>query len=61
MENLNDLKDSVSKILVTTHDFTIDEADEAVEESTTAKPELWNHNSDPNDLAKYLAEDEDED
>lgn len=59
--DLNNLKDTVTKILVTRYDFTVDEADDVVNDSVVAKPELWHHNSDPADLAKYLAEDDDED
>lgn len=61
MWNLDDLKDSVSKVLVTVYDFTVDEADDAIDESVASKPDFWNENSEPNDLAKYLAEDDDED
>lgn len=59
--DLSELKDSVTKILITSYDFTVDEADDTVNDSAAAKPELWHHNSDPNDLAKYLAEEDDED
>lgn len=58
---LDTLKETVIKLLITDHGFTIDEAEESVSESMRLKPELWGENSDPNDLANFLASDENDD
>lgn len=53
------LKGEVTTRLVTHHDFTIDEAEEKVNESFEARPDFWHENADAKDLAKSLADDDD--
>ncbi len=53
------MKQKVTEILVAEYDLLIEEAETVVEESATNKPELWF--ADPNDLAKFLASDDDDD
>lgn len=55
-----DLRDEVFKILITEHDFSNDDAEEAINDSMKTKPEFWNENADPRDLANALAEEEDD-
>jgi hypothetical protein len=55
------LKGKVTTLLVTEHDFTIDESEELVEESFEEHPEFWTENADAKDLAKSLASDGDDD
>lgn len=54
------LKGEVTTLLVTQHDFTMDEAEEAVNESFADKPDLWNENAEARDLANFLASEDDE-
>lgn len=65
MENTNnyldELKSSVMKLLVADYDFTVEEAEETIEDSYKKDPEIWNVNAEPGDLAKSLASDDDED
>jgi hypothetical protein len=56
-----ELKDAVVKLLVTEHEFLIEDAEEAVAESFSTKPELWNENADAKDLANFLASDGEDD
>ena len=55
---LQELKDAVVKNLVTTHNFIVEEAETTVEESLTKDAGMWNVNASPEDIAKYLASDE---
>ncbi|MFY3742203.1 MAG: hypothetical protein HMLIMOIP_002667 [Candidatus Nitrosomirales archaeon] len=55
------LKGRVTTLLVSEHEFLIEDAEEAVKESFASRPELWGENADPNDLAKFLASDENDD
>lgn len=57
---MQELKDSVIKTLVSDHEFLIDDAAQAVEDSVVQEPDMWNDNADAKDLANYLAEAEDE-
>lgn len=57
---MSDLRVSVINLLVSDHDFLIEEAEAAVENSENSHPEMWNENSDANDLASYLAEESDD-
>lgn len=54
------LKGKVTTTLVTDHDFSIEEAEEAVEESMKHDVDIWHENADPEDIANYLASDDDE-
>lgn len=54
------LKGEVTTLLVTHHDFTIDEAEEAVNASFDEREDLWHENAEAKDLAKFLASDDDE-
>lgn len=60
VEFLEMMKDSVEKLLVSDYDFTLEEAEETVNESFAADTNevIWHENADPKDLAKYLASDE---
>jgi hypothetical protein len=53
---MSELSESVINLLVSDHDFLIEEAEAAVDKSTDSNPEMWNENSDANDLASYLAD-----
>ena len=55
---LQELKDAVTKLLVTEYDFTADEAEESISQSEDTEESMWNENADAKDLAKYLASDE---
>jgi hypothetical protein len=55
---LQELKDAVTKLLVTEYDFTADEAEESIGQSEDTEESMWNENADAKDLAKYLASDE---
>lgn len=55
------LKDDVIKLLVTTYSFEMDEAEETVENSMSNSPDIWNENAEAEDLAKFLASDENDD
>ncbi len=61
VETLENLKNAVVKALITNHDFLSEEAESAVEESVVNEASIWDGNTDPNDLAKYLASDGAED
>jgi predicted RNA polymerase sigma factor len=54
------LKKEVVSTLVSYHEFTFEEAEEAVGESVKDNEEIWNENAIPKDLATYLASDENE-
>lgn len=57
----DELKETVFKILVSEHDMSTEDAEEAVETSLNSRPELWHENTDPKDLANFLASDDDDD
>ncbi len=59
--DIEELKEAVIKLLLTDHDFEMDEASEVVETSATEKPHLWDENVDPKDLAEFLASDDNDD
>ncbi len=54
------LKAKVVLELVTTHDFPMEAAAEAVEEASKTDPDQWNVNSDSEDLANDLASSDDD-
>lgn len=56
--NLEDLKSAVIKLLVLEHDFLQAEAEETVDDSVEVKPDFWNENAIPEDLANLLASDD---
>lgn len=58
---LDELKDKILTTLVTVYDFTFEEAEEAVNKSIENEEDLWIENTDPDDLAKHLANADDED
>jgi hypothetical protein len=59
LENIQStLKGAVTTLLVTEHDFSIDDAEESVNESFESKPELWHENAEAKDLANFLASDD---
>lgn len=58
---LENLKNATIKFLMTEKDFTLEEAEEAVEQSTSENPDIWNENADAKDLANHLASGDDED
>lgn len=58
---MQELKDKVVQILITNFDLLSEEASEMVDTSVTAEPQLWSENSDPQELANYLANEEDSD
>jgi hypothetical protein len=61
MWNIEDLQESVVKVLMSNHDFTVDEAEEAVKDSVSNSRHLWHENSDTEQLATLLASDDDDD
>jgi hypothetical protein len=60
MFDMSALRDEVVKILMSNHDFLVNDAEEAVQESVSKNPDFWNENADANDLANVLAEDDDD-
>ena len=52
------LKDTTEKLLVSEYDFTIEDAAEAVDESSRTNPGMWHENSEAAELAKLLASDD---
>jgi hypothetical protein len=58
--DVQELCNDVVKILVAEHEFLLDDAEQAVEESVKAKPDIWNENADAKDLANFLASDGDD-
>jgi hypothetical protein len=58
--NIEELQESVSKVLIASYDFTIEDAEEAVTDSVADNPDMWNENADAESLAKYLASDGDD-
>lgn len=56
---LEELKDEVAKLLMLQHDYEADEAHEAVLESVENDPTLWHEEASIEDLAKYVASEED--
>jgi len=61
VEELVTLKDEVVKLLMSNHDFSIEEAEEAVKDSTTSHPDMWNENADAGNLADFLASEDNDD
>lgn len=57
---LAELKETVTKKLMTDHDMLIDEAEETVKDSVDDNPSIWNENADAKDLANLLASDDDD-
>lgn len=57
---LEALQSSTINILVSEHDFDVEEAATAVETSVRDNEEMWNENAEPRDLANYLANGDDE-
>lgn len=58
MFDISELRDSVVKLLVSEHDFLVDDAEEAVQDSVSKNPDFWNENADASDLANSLADDD---
>lgn len=57
MENL---QDQVTALLVSQYDMLIDEAEDVVKASIAEDGSMWNDNSDAEDIAEFLASDDDE-
>lgn len=53
------LKQAVCDLLIKQYDVEPDDAEEMIEESISDKPDFWNENAIPEDLAKLLVSDED--
>jgi len=60
VEPLETMKSEVVKLLVSNYDFTLEEAEESVEDSVKENDEIWNENASAEDLAKYVASDGDD-
>jgi hypothetical protein len=54
------LQDEVAALLISKHDFLPDEATLAIEEAVRHNPDHWTENADPEDLASFLASEEDD-
>jgi hypothetical protein len=52
---LEDLKSAVSNRLIVDHDFSEDDATQAIEASERESPQLWTEKAEPVELAKFLA------
>ncbi len=52
------LKSEVTGLLVSRHDFTMEEAEETVNEDFEKDASTWNENASADDLANYLASDD---
>jgi hypothetical protein len=55
---MTELRTAVVTELMSIHDFTIDEAEEAVGKSLVEDEEIWHEEADPKEVAKFLASDE---
>lgn len=60
MFDISELRDSVVKLLISEHDFLVDDAEETVQDSVSTNPDFWNENADVSDLANSLANDDDD-
>lgn len=56
---MQELKEAVVNKLVTEYDYNLEDAEETVDESVSTEPSLWDEKSDPEELAKFLALDDD--
>ncbi len=56
--NVEDIKTEVVKILITKYDFLENVAESTVEDHVRDNPSDWHENSDAEQLAEFLAEDE---
>ncbi len=57
---LSSLMSDVTARLVSTYDYTLEAAEEAVSASLEQDADMWHSDADVSDLAKYLAESEDD-
>lgn len=57
---IEELQSKVVNTLVSEHDFDIEEAASVVETSIKENEDMWNENAEPSDLAKYLADGDDD-
>ncbi len=53
--NVEVLKNDVVKLLITNHDWNMDEASDVVEEFYKSDPEQWHENTDAKQMADTLA------
>lgn len=54
------LRDGVVKVLMSTYDFTIDDAEEMVAASVIEDAEIWHDEAIADNVAKYLATEKDQ-
>jgi hypothetical protein len=57
---LEDLKSAVSNRLIVDFDFSEDDATKAIDASERNAPHLWTEKAEPVELAKFLAEEDDD-
>jgi hypothetical protein len=56
---IEELKSATAIALMTDHGFTLNEAEETVDGSVKDNEEIWNENASPEDLAEFLASEDD--
>jgi hypothetical protein len=55
---MSELRTAVVTALMSTYDFTIDDAEETVAKSVVQDEEIWHDGADASEIAKFLASDE---
>jgi hypothetical protein len=60
MEDMTEMQQNVTKLLMTKYDLTINDAEEVIEESLIEDKGMWHVNAEAEDIAKYLASPENE-
>ncbi len=58
VETLETFKNEIVKILVAEHDFSMDDAEETVEESVIKHADMWHAQMDAKSMAEFLASEE---
>jgi hypothetical protein len=53
--DVSKLRDAVLELLMTDHDYLIDDAEEAVNQSVADSPDMWNESAEAKNLANHVA------
>lgn len=57
---MSELRDAVVKALMSTYDMNVDDAEELVAKSTVEDEEIWHEDATPENVAKFLATEKDD-
>lgn len=57
---MSELRDAVVKALMSTYDMNVDDAEELVAKSTVEDGEIWHEDATPENVAKFLATEKDD-